>query len=182
MFKRLWGILLIIVVIIVGANYKNIIKLFYPIKYESTVLKYSKEYELNPYLIYSLIRVESKFDTQAISPKDARGLMQITSQTGRYISKLLSESDFNEAMLLTPDTNIKYGAFYFRKLLKDFDNNMNCALAAYNGGEGNVRKWIKTNSNGQNALNITDIPFSETRQYLKRVNKYFSIYKFLYSN
>ena len=182
MFKRLWGIILIIIVIIIGVNFKNIVKIFYPIQYESTVLKYANEYELDPYLIYSLIRVESKFDSMAISPKDARGLMQITPQTGKYISKLLSEKDFTEEQLLNPDTNIKYGAFYLKKLFNDFGNDMNSALAAYNGGEGNVRKWIKKNNAGQESLNPADIPFNETRQYLKRVNKYLAIYKFLYSN
>jgi soluble lytic murein transglycosylase len=180
MFKRFWGILLIIVIIIAGANYKRIIKFFYPVKYEVSVIKYSEEYGLNPYLIFALIRVESKFNPEAVSQKNAMGLMQITSQTGRYISKLLGENEFNEHKLLDPETNIKYGIFYFRKLLNSFDGNLDCALAAYNGGEGNVRKWVKTNDRGEKVLNLSDIPFNETRQYLKRVNKYYAIYKFIY--
>ena len=107
--------------------------------------------------------------------------MQITPSTGEYISKLIGDSNYNESKLLDPETNIKYGCFYFRKLLDDFDGNLTCAIAAYNGGEGNVRKWIKKDENGMKTLNEKDIPFSETRSYIKRVNKYFKIYKFLYN-
>lgn len=180
MAKRLWGILLIIILIFIGINYKSILKSVYPIQYESIVTKYCAKYELNPYRVYSLIRVESKFNPYAKSSKGATGLMQITPSTGKYISKLIGDSYYNESKLLDPETNIKYGSFYFRKLLNDFDGNVNCAIAAYNGGEGNVRKWIKKDENGIKTLNEKDIPFSETRSYIKRVNRYFKIYNYLY--
>lgn len=182
MSKKLWGILFIIAIICIIINYKSIIKVFYPLQYKSIVEKYSSEYNLDSYMVYSLIRVESKFDTYAKSSKDASGLMQITGETGKYIARLVGDRNFHKDNLFNPDINIKYGCFYFSKLLRDFDGNLTCAIAAYNGGEGNVRKWINIDSTGNKSLNVEDIPFSETKQYVKRVNKYYEIYKSLYSN
>lgn len=182
MAKKLWGIVFIIIVIAVGINYKSIIKIFYPIHYESIVTKYADGYMLDRYIIYSLIRVESKFDPDAISNRDAVGLMQITPQTGKYISRLMGDINFNKNNLYDPEINIKYGCFYLKKLLTDFDGDMNCALAAYNGGEGNVRKWLRSNANDNNSLKIEDIPFKETRDYIKRINRYYDVYKFIYKD
>lgn len=182
MSKKLWGILFIIIIICIGINYKSILKMLYPIQYESIVEKYSNEYQLDSYMVYSLIRVESKFNPYAKSSKAAKGLMQITPQTGNYIATLIGNKNFNNDNLYDPELNIKYGCFYFSKLLRDFDGSLNCAIAAYNGGEGNVRKWMTIDKNGKKSLNIEDVQFSETKQYMKRVNKYYEIYKFLYSN
>jgi soluble lytic murein transglycosylase len=155
--------------------------MLYPLQYENTVKKYSLEYKLDPYMVYSLIRVESKFNPYAKSSKNASGLMQITTTTGEYIARLIGDKDFERDDLYKPDISIKYGCFYFSKLLKDFDGNINCAIAAYNGGEGNTRRWAKRDSSGKRSLSVEDITFGETRQYVKRVNKYYEIYKFLYT-
>jgi soluble lytic murein transglycosylase len=182
MYKKIWWLLFAVSVIIVGLNYKNILRVFYPIQYQNEVVKYSKEYELDEYMVYSLIRVESKFIPNAKSSKDAIGLMQITTQTGKYLARLLGDEDYTEKHLYDPEINIKYGCFYFSKLRKDFDGDLNCALAAYNGGEGNVRKWASLNESGKRNLIVENIPFSETRKYIKRVNKYYKIYKLLYTD
>lgn len=182
MSKKLRGILFLIIIVIIGINFKNIIKVFYPLQYQSLVEKYSHKYGLNKYLVYSLIRVESKFDPMALSNKNAAGLMQITGQTGKYIAKLIGDKEFKQEDLMIPETNIKYGCFYFRKLIRDFDGNVNYALAAYNAGEGNVRKWLTIDENGRKHLDTESIPYVETRKYVKKVNKYLEIYTFLYSN
>lgn len=182
MSKKIWGLLLVIIIVVIGFNFKSIMKIFYPIQYESVVEKYSNEYKLNQYLVYSLIRVESKFNPYAKSGKEAKGLMQITSQTGRYIAALVGDNNFKVDNLYDPETNIKYGCFYFSKLLRDFNGSLDCALAAYNGGEGNVRKWLSTDKFGNRILDVEAIPYIETRQYVKRVTKYYDIYRFLYSD
>jgi soluble lytic murein transglycosylase len=137
---------------------------------------------LDPNLVYALIRVESKYNPYAKSEKGAIGLMQITSNTGKYIAGLMKDKKFSESELYTPEINIKYGCYYMSKLLKDFDNNINCMLAAYNGGEGKVRKWLKSGGNDKSELDASLIPFSETRDYVFRVNKNYKIYKWLYGN
>jgi soluble lytic murein transglycosylase len=162
-------------------NYKTILHYFFPLKYEKAVVKYSIENRLDPYLVYSIIKVESKFDTYAISPKGAMGLMQITPPTGRYIATLLEDKKYKQEMLYDPEKNIKFGCFYISKLYKDFNGDIDSALAAYNGGEGNVRKWLKTDETGKKYLNTEEVPFAETRDYIKKVKRNYKIYKFLYT-
>ncbi|MCX7904697.1 MAG: lytic transglycosylase domain-containing protein [Caloramator sp.] len=169
-------IFLLIIVLLLLLNLKNIFKIFYPIKYDKYVVKYSKRYNVDPYLIYALIKAESNFDKNALSHKGAIGLMQITPNTGRYISNLLKEKNYRDGDLFDPEKNIKYGVFYFKKLYSDFGYDLDLALAAYNAGEGNVRRWIINNKLKEEML------FKETKLYIKKVKKYYMIYKWIYQN
>lgn len=175
-------IFIVLLMFIVLFNYKPILKKIFPLQYSQSVMKYSKQYNVDPYIVYSIIRVESKFNPYAKSNKGAMGLMQITPQTGRYIAELLDIDNFEESKLYNPDLNIQFGSFYFTKLYNDFNKDMDCALAAYNGGSGNVAKWIETNTDGKDYLDVNKIPFKETRNYVIRVKKIYNIYKFLYSD
>lgn len=175
-------ILVVVFIIIILGNYKPILKKIFPIQYNQSVIKYSTKYNVDPYIIYSIIRVESKFNPYAKSNKGASGLMQITPQTGEYIAALLNIDMFDESLLYNPDFNIQLGCFYFSKLYSDFNADINCALAAYNGGSGNVTKWISTNDAGEKFLDVNKIPFSETKNYVLRVKKTYNIYKFLYES
>lgn len=181
MIKRLFKFLLFFAVVLSIINYKPIMKHFFPTKYSKYVIKYAKIYDLDPYIVYSLIKVESKFNPYAASSKNAVGLMQITPQTGAYIAKLLNDKNYKEDKLYDPAINIRYGCFYLSKLYKDFHGDLNSVLAAYNGGEGNVRKWLKI-SGSINKLDAKDVPFEETKQYIYKVRKYYDVYKFLYAN
>jgi soluble lytic murein transglycosylase len=181
MTRRIFVIMFVIVFsMIILVNYKPILKKIFPLQYNQSVMKYSAQYDMDPYLIYSIIRVESKFNPYAKSNKGATGLMQITPQTGMYIAELLNIDSFDENQLYNPDLNIQFGSFYFSKLYKDFNADINCALAAYNGGSGNVTKWITTNDKGEKYLDVEKIPFNETRNYILRVKKIYNIYNFLY--
>lgn len=182
MTRKILSLSLFIAILIIIINYKILLRHYFPTNYNKIVNKYATEYKLDPNLIYALIKVESKFDPLAKSHKGALGLMQITPQTGRYISELLGDKNFNEEKLYDPQVNIKYGCFYVSKLLKDFNNNLDCLLGAYNGGEGNVRKWIKNGGNGEKILKVKDVPFEETKTYINKVKIIYKIYTFLYSN
>ena len=182
MTRKIFIIMFVLVLcIIILLNYKPILKRIFPLQYSQSVLKYSAQYDMDPYLIYSIIRVESKFNPYAKSNKGATGLMQITPQTGKYIAELLDIHSFDENQLYNPDLNIKFGSFYISKLYKDFNADIDCALAAYNGGSGNVAKWIRTNDEGKKYLDVDKIPFNETRNYILRVKKVYNIYNFLYT-
>lgn len=181
MAKRI--LLAVAVILIIGAlNYREILKHFYPVRYEASVTNYAAKYDLDPFLVYSIIRVESKFNPYAKSGKGAMGLMQVTPKTGRYISDLAGDGGYEDERLFDTDTNIKLGSYYLAKLMKDFNYNIECVLAAYNGGEGNVRKWAKIDGDGKITLNVESIPFSETRKYIRKVKKNYNMYKFLYSS
>lgn len=171
----------VIVVIVAVLAYRPILKRLYPIQNKKTVEYYSKEYELDPLLVYSVIKVESRFNPYATSAKGAKGLMQITASTGEYLSGLLGDKDFSENLLYEKETNIRYGCFYLSKLLNDFNGDLVLALAAYNGGEGNVRKWLQKHQK-EEKFGIEDIPFDETRSYVKKVIQNYDRYRFLYGN
>lgn len=154
-------------------------KTIYPLHYEGIIKKYSNEYDLDILLVASVIRAESKFDSKAVSPKGARGLMQIASITGNWASRELSIEDYNEDMLFNPEVNIRIGCWYLNKLRKEFDNNMVHILAAYNAGSGNVNKWLR-NEKYSDGTELVVIPFGETKRYIERVERNYRIYNYLY--
>lgn len=171
--------LLLILFLILGAGVCYL-AIEYPIGYESLIVKYSNEYNLDPYLVASIINVESKYDTYAISSKDARGLMQISPQTGKWGSEVLEIGNYNEEILFEPETNIKIGTWYLSVLLKEFEGNIDLVLAAYNAGSGNVSKWLNNKEYSIDGNNLSSIPFKETEDYLKRVKDNYKIYSTVY--
>lgn len=178
-------ILLIIVLVAVYVGYLKIpelLKYIYPMKYENIILEYSKEYGLNPYLITAIIKVESNFNTKALSKKNAMGLMQIRESTGKWIAEKIGIDNFTSEMLYQPETNIKMGCWYIDYLIKYYDGNVKLALAAYNGGQGNVSKWLKDENFSDDGSSLKDIPFAETRYYIEKIEKTYVIYKNLYNN
>lgn len=177
MTKKIIKLIMFIIVIYTLINHKDILKRFYPIYYEESIKKYSIKYGLDPYLIYSIINVESKFNAFAKSSKGAIGLMQITPNTGEYISRLIGDKKFKMDILYNPETNIRYGCFYVSKLFSDFNGDLDCVLAAYNGGEGNVRKWLKEGN-----LKVKDLPFKETKNYIYKVKRNYKLYNYIYSD
>jgi soluble lytic murein transglycosylase len=139
-----------------------------PLRHEDIIRQQASAKELDPSLLAAVIYTESRF-RDATSPAGARGLMQITPATARYIAHLSGGTAFEQGDLATPQINISYGAFYLRYLLKRYGDNTVLALAAYNGGEGNVDRWIAERSMSEHAFVIDQIPFAETRGYVARV-------------
>lgn len=157
-----------------------VFKIIYPMKYKSLVYEYADKYDLDPHLVFSIIKAESKFDTQAISKKDAKGLMQIAPITGNWAAKNLAIKDFKSEMLYIPEINIKIGCWYLKTLEKEFNGNIRNMVAAYNAGSGNVRKWLKDEAYSEEG-ELINIPFGETKKYTKKVLKGYKIYKIIYN-
>ena len=175
---RLVIIVLAIYLLFLGSGYilKNVI---FPLKYMNYVEKYSKEYNLDPYFVMAVMKAESNFDEDAKSNKDARGLMQITTSTGKWIAEKQGIIDFDTNLLLEPEVNIRFGCWYLNNLLSEFDD-LSLALAAYNGGSGNVTKWLNDPEYSSDGENLTYIPFKETKKYVDKVSTRYNVYKFLY--
>lgn len=153
---------------------------FYPLKYKNEIIRFSLEYELDPYLVMSIIWVESKFKPDARSGKNARGLMQIIPRTGQWIADQIGLSLYEDDMLYDPKTNIMFGCWYLAYLLKVFDGDVELALASYNGGMGNVMKWLKDDRYSDDGKTLKNIPIKETSDYIERVQKAYRQYKKLY--
>lgn len=158
------------------------IRYFVPIKYSSEIVKYSKEYKLDPYLVAAVIKAESSFDKNAKSGKNAYGLMQITYETAEWCAKQMGIQNLSVQMLYDPEFNIKMGSFYLSYLSSRLDGNTDLMLAAYNGGIGNVQKWLKDSSHSTDGKNLYYIPFKETDKYVKKVKVNYKIFEYLYKN
>ena len=177
-FKKIIICLIVAIVILVGGKY-SIKKYLYPYKYKEIVDKYSYEYNLDPFLVLAVIKTESNFNTDAESSKGAKGLMQIMDSTGEWIGSKVEIDKFNANMLYDPEINIEFGCWYLNNLLEEF-GDLSLALAAYNGGSGNVTKWLSNPEYSSDGENLTYIPFKETKKYVDKVNTRYNVYKFLY--
>jgi soluble lytic murein transglycosylase len=144
--------------------------------YENLIIKYSSHYGVDTLLVRSLIEKESKSNPNALSSKGAIGLMQIMPKTAAEIAGRLSIS-LDENSLKDPEINIMFGIFYLKQLLSYYDGNLILALAAYNAGIGNVDLW-KT-QNPQVSSKISEIPFKETRRYVKGILFAYKVYRML---
>ena len=167
---------LIAVLIFISLSVKPLLRVVYPVHYKELVLKYSKEYKIDPYLVFAIIKTESKFFPYAKSNRNAKGLMQISNITQKWAK---SNIDIKSNDVYDPETNIQIGIWYLSKLFAQY-NDVDLVIAAYNGGSGNVDKWLKDEKYSYNGINLTYIPFEETKKYVKRVKKAYEIYKMLY--
>src|ERR1700678_3717193 len=123
---------------------------------------------LDPALIAAVIYAETKFDPRP-SSAGAEGLMQILPSTAYYLAHLSGGVSFTASDLANPSVNVAYGSYYLRYLLDQFDGNEMLAVAAYNGRQTNVESWIARANAAGRQLQITEIPFAQTRDYVQRV-------------
>lgn len=157
-------------------------KYLYPLPHRELVFHYAAQHDVDPYLVFAVMRAESKYLPTATSVKGARGLMQIMPETGTWIAEKLKIEDYQSGMLYEPETNIRFGTWYLNSLREEFDGNLVLTLAAYNGGRGNVKQWKQQYGWQADFRNIEQIPFKETRFYVGKVLKSYDTYKRLYAN
>jgi len=162
---------------LVKANYWDDIELRFPVDYLPQVQGNGYSQQLQPSIIFGLMRQESMLDKNAQSAVGARGLMQIMPQTGKQIAQELNEKWLSDANLFNPDTNIRYGTYYFKKLLTKFNGHFPLAIAAYNAGPNNVSKWLPFDRSVPADIWMETIPFKETRKYVASVLSYSMIYQ-----
>lgn len=142
--------------------------ILYPLAYISDVERASKKNNIDPMLILSIIREESRFDKEARSIAGALGLMQLMPQTAQKLQSSININLKNTEQLYEPSINISIGAYYLKKLINMF-NSVPIAIAAYNAGEEAVNSWLKSHKYKAVDEFIEDIPYDETRNYVKNV-------------
>lgn len=173
-------ILILIVFLIVFKN--KIQRIFYPKSYEEFVSMYSDEYGVDENLIFAVIKAESNFQEDAVSHKDALGLMQIMKETAEDVARKYNiEIDFNnsEREILNVQNNIKIGTKYLAVLLEKY-KNIEVAVAAYNAGIGTVDNWIEKGIIKSDGSDIENIPYKETNNYVRKILRNYKIYQDLY--
>jgi len=154
----------------------------YPVAYTELISQYAKEYELDPYLVQSIMRCESSNDPTATSDAGAIGLMQIMPDTGTWIAhKLDLDSVYTQDMLKDSETNIEFGCWYLRFLNGRFSGNVKQIIAAYNAGHGSVEGWLNDPRFSENG-ELTTIPFEQTARYYEKVTTAYENYTTLYPN
>ena len=185
--KVLLIIIILIILLIILFNVlkvqNRILEIIYPKGYNNFVELYAKEYQVDEYLIYALIKAESNFNPEAVSGKDAKGLMQLVPSTAYDVAKNLelnlTEEEIEEK-LLNVDFNINLGTKYLSILLEKYQN-IQLALTAYNAGIGTVDKWISEGTIKDDGTDIENIPYKETNQYVRKILRDYKIYQDLYN-
>lgn len=170
---RIYVVILFVVVFgLVGLAFSYL----YPVKHKNKILNSAKEFNLDPALIASVINVESGFDEYAISPVGAMGLMQLMPSTSIEIAQKLKVDNFKVTDLLNAETNIRFGCYYLKYLINIYNGELTNVLAGYNAGFNNVNVWLTKKEYSENGLVITRTPYSETNNFIKRVNNNYKIY------
>lgn len=183
-YKKAIIIILVIAILLIIAKIFNIkqyiLKSIYPQKYSEYVEQYAKEFNVDPILIFSIIKAESNFDPNARSSSGAQGLMQLMENTAIEVAEKIGEPFIKEQSLLEPEKNIKIGTKYYSDLLNIYDGNMLLSLTAYNAGIGNVNSWIKEGIIKKDGSDIENIPYKETNMYVRKIINNYKMYQKIY--
>lgn len=138
----------------------------FPFPYQDVILQGSKQRQLNPLLVTSLIRQESRFEKEIVSSAGAVGLMQVLPSTGEWAAEKINLEDYS---LTDPNDNVTLGTWFFNYTHQEYENNSLLAIASYNAGPGNVSKWVKEYGWEDPDVFIENIPFPETKGYVESV-------------
>jgi len=161
-------------------NTETFYKNRYPLVYNEIIEEYCDLYDVDKYLVHSIIRTESFFNEKAVSKKGAIGLMQIMPDTGAWVAEKLELKNFTSEDLFDSEKNIMIGVWYISYLSDKFNGNFNNTIAAYNAGPTNVSKWLNESDLSTDGENLIDIPFEETKKYKDKVSNAYDMYIRIY--
>ncbi len=156
-------------------------ELLFPLPYRADLELYAGQHNLDPFLVAGLIRQESEFDPQALSPANAYGFMQVVPVTGREFARKAGVAHFTTQQLWEPVANLRIGTSILRSMLDRQGGRIEQTLAAYNAGPSRVTLWSSWNEYREPAEFVESIPFNETREYVQAVLRNADIYRRLYS-
>lgn len=182
--KKVLIVIVLIIIVIVFLIFARIpiLKIMYPKTYEEAVLIYSEKYNVDKNLILALIKAESNFDEDAISNRNAIGLMQLMEETAKDVANKngieINSANIKEE-LCDIYINIEIGTAYIASLLKQYEST-EVALAAYNAGIGTVDNWIEKGIIQKDGSDIENIPYKETNYYVRKILRDYKVYNELY--
>ena len=155
-------------------------RMLFPIQYGPLFLSEARKHQVDPYLLVSLARQESIFDPKALSSANARGVMQLLPSTASKVASQLDLQQLSEGQLYDPHLNIRLGTKYLAERLRQFNGEVNQALASYNAGPHRVKLWLREGNYLEKGEFVENIPFTETRNYVKIINRNYWLYKRVY--
>jgi hypothetical protein len=155
---------------------KDLTNRLYPRPHRALVKKNADRFGIEEEVVYAIMRQESFFRENAISPANARGLMQVMPSTGKFLASRLNVTNYS---LHDPEVSIQFGAKFLADLLKDNGNKLTWASIAYNGGPGNLRKWKRNHFKGDFNHFLEELPNKESRDYCRIIISNYMIYKTL---
>ncbi len=150
---------------------------FSPLIHKNLINKYAGQNHLDPLWIMAIIKAESGFSPGARSARGAIGLMQLLPKTARELAPEVGIESFHDQDLKDPDINLRIGSHYLTKLRRIFPDDDVAVLAAYNAGPGVTREWLR----GKPELEPEDIPYPETRRFVRHVHSTYHVFKILQS-
>jgi soluble lytic murein transglycosylase len=155
-------------------------KLVYPWRYREVFLREAREDGVDPFLTAALARQESAFDPDVHSSANAVGLMQMLPRVGAEMARKVGPREFREDLLEIPDVNVHLGTLHLRDLLEENEGDITRFLAGYNAGQHRVSRWVDF-AEAKDPLTFTErIPFAETRDYVKQIQRNLVLYRILY--
>jgi soluble lytic murein transglycosylase len=156
----------------------------HPRAYMVQVTRVAQQFKLDPNLLWAVMKTESAFRTDALSPAGAIGLMQIMPVTGRRLAKeMQQETSFYVHRLFEPEVNLTMAAWYLRAVSNKFRGQLMLIAAAYNGGPHNVARWLDQRGKvtDQDEF-IEEIPYAQSRRYAKKILRLVALYERVYCN
>lgn len=178
------GLLLVILVglLLLPRLIMAIEKRVYPQTYRETVEQYAAEYEVDPLMVFAIIRTESGFDTGAQSNVGARGLMQITEETFAWIKqKIAPEEEITFDDLYQPQVNIRFGTYYLSRCLSRYGGDLATASAAYHSGWGTVDDLLNDPAYTASENTLAQFPYPQMARYVQKVDAAYQKYQTLYA-
>jgi soluble lytic murein transglycosylase len=151
----------------------------FPRPYWNDLKRFASANALDPYMVASLIRQESEFNPNAVSNKNALGLMQLLPKVGKGVAKQQKLKHFSAPQLFTPNINLQLGTKYFRSMVDEF-GGFEYALAAYNAGDDRVHDWQSQGKYRDVQEFVESIPFTQTREYVQAIMRNANVYRQLY--
>lgn len=155
--------------------------ILFPKPYWADLTHYAIVNGLDPYLVASLIRQESEFNPQAVSPANAWGLMQLLPPVGKKLAREVRMRHYNQDQLTNPAVNLQLGTRYFKEMVDSFGGQVEYALAAYNAGSDRVKTWQAQGPYRDIHEFVESIPFTQTREYVQAILRNATVYRLLYS-
>jgi soluble lytic murein transglycosylase len=162
-----------------GARTADAYRLVYPLLYRDLLVTEARRHRLDPALVAALIRQESSFTPRAVSRADARGLMQVLPNVGRAIARARGYPFWDPALLFEPAANLELGMSHLADALRQYPD-LTRALAAYNAGGSRVTRWNRKAGVSDPEVFAERIPFDETRDYVRIVQRNVEMYRVLY--